>query len=131
MEIMSGDNAIYCVYCKQISNFSINTYLSLMPNILIIILNREKETQFKIKYFEDLNLEKFVEHKEAGYKYNLIGVINYSDKNNDDDNFITYCKDPIDKKWYLMKDDKDILIENIQNKINDNLCPHVLFYQKA
>ena len=72
-----------------------------------------------------------MEHKEAGYKYNLIGVINYSDKNNDDDNFITYCKDPIDKKWYLMKDDKDILIENIQNKINDNLCPHVLFYQKA
>ena len=131
MEIMSGDNAIYCVYCKQISNFSINTYLSLMPNILIIILNREKEPQFKIKYFQDLNLEKFVEHKEAGYKYNLIGVINYSDKNNDNDNFITYCKDPIDKKWYLMKDDKDILIENIQNKINDNLCPHVLFYQKA
>ena len=59
-----------CSYC---------TILYTIPEILIIILNRRKGIEFKVKleFYEDLNLEYFLENKNSGCMYKLMGVVTY------------------------------------------------------
>ena len=70
VDYMMGENSMYCNYCKQTCCSNMTTFLSVTPNILILLLNRGKGIEFKVKinFFEELNLENFVEHKELGFK---------------------------------------------------------------
>ena len=59
---MTGQNAMYCNYCKQTCNSSMCTFIASCPEIIIIILNRGKGIQFKIKinFPIQLNLYDFI-----------------------------------------------------------------------
>ena len=46
---MSGENSIYCNYCKKTCNCSMCTVLTTSPEILILILNRGKGIEFNVK----------------------------------------------------------------------------------
>ena len=76
---MFGDNSMYCNRCKMNTQCCMKTNLVIGPNILIIILNRGKGIQFdvKIKFYEYLNLNNYIEHADTGSSYQLIGVITH------------------------------------------------------
>ena len=131
-DFMIGENSMYCNYCKQTCGSSMISYLSVTPNVLILILNRGKGIEFKVKinFFEELNLENFVEHKELGFKYKLIGVITHLGGSDMSGHFIAYCKDPISNDWYLFNDATVSPIQNFQNDVINYAMPYLLFYQK-
>ena len=132
VDFMVGENAMYCNYCKQTSGSTMCAFLSVTPDVLIIILNRGKGIEFnvKINFFEDLNLENFVEHKETGCNYKLIGVITHLGGNDMNGHFIAYCKDPISKDWYQYNDAIVNPVSNFQNDVINYAMPYLLFYQK-
>ena len=45
-------------------------------------------------------------------------------------NFIAYCKSPMDKKWYLYNDAIVTQYINVENEIKSNGIPYFLYYQK-
>ena len=71
---LTGQNIIYCNYCEQTCPSSMRNILYKGPQILIIILNRIKGIQYKVKinFFEEINLENFIEIKNTGFKYKLV-----------------------------------------------------------
>ena len=128
----NGKNAMYCTDCKQSINSSMRTILSICPEILIIILNRGVGKQFKVKinFFEQLNLENFIEMKQTGCNYRLIGVIIHLGESSMRGHFISFCQDPITYNWYKYDDSNVTDIGNFKSDIIDFGEPYILFYQK-
>ena len=129
---MSGTNTMYCNYCKQTCNSSMRSILSTGPEILIIILNRGQGIQFEVKinFFEELNLESFIEMKQTGYNYKLIGVITHLGESGMGGHFISYCKDPISGNWHKYNDSIVTPVGNFKSEVIDFAMPYLLFYQK-
>ena len=123
---------IYCNRCKGIFPALYCTQLYTIPEILIIVLNREKENYLNVKldFYEDLNLQNFVEVKEVKFKYNLIGVVSFIGESIDG-KFIAFCKSPIDNQWYKYNDDIVSKVVNFNDEIIKNSLPYILFYQKC
>jgi ubiquitin C-terminal hydrolase len=132
---MMGENAMYCNYCKRTTNTQMCTVLTFGPEIIIIILNRGKGIQYKVKinFVEQLNLYNFIEHKETGYNYQLIGVITHLGGDGMDGHFIAYCKNPINNLWYQFNDSivKEVNYANFKTEVIDYAMPYLLFYQKV
>ena len=130
---MTSENAIYCKFCRKTSNHTMSTLISFGPEIIIIILNRGKGFQYnvKINFDEELHLDKFIEYKETGFNYKLIGVISYLGKS-EMRHFIAYCKNPITNTWYKFNDSfvSEVSDSNFKTKAIDFAMPYVLFYQK-
>ena len=63
INIISGENSIYCNYCKSTCNSSMSTILTTVPQILIILLNRKKENEYtiKINYPEFMDLNNYIQ----------------------------------------------------------------------
>ena len=130
--IMSGDNSMYCNYCKMTCDFIMQAYLVTGPEILILLLKRHKEKQFDVKiYFEEyLNLYNYIEYKDTGTNYKLIGVISHIGENNKNDNYIAYCRDPITDKWDKYNNAIVTEVKDFQNEVINFAMPYLLFYQK-
>ena len=122
------ENKIYCNYCRLNSNCYLKTNLYTGPEVLILIFN--KEFDIKIYFTEELNLSKYIERKETGYIYNLIGVITQLDENNVSRNFIAYCKDPINGKWYKYNDINVYQVKDFKKEVIDFAKTALLFYQR-
>ena len=131
---MMGQNAMYCNFCKNTTNTQMCTFLVFGPEIIIIILNRGKGIQFKVKinFVEELNLYNFIEHKETGVNYQLIGVITHLGGDGMDGHFIAYCKNPISNSWYQYNDSlvNEVNYANFKTEVIDYAMPYLLFYQK-
>ena len=108
------------------------TYLVTGPEILIILLNRGKGIKFNIKiYFEDyLDLTNYIELKDIGCKYRLIGVITHIGESSMSGHFIAYFRDPINDDWYKYNDAIVNKVENFQKEVINFAMPYLLFYQK-
>ena len=121
-----------CNFCKQICNKIMTTNLTTGPNILILLLNRRKDIKFdlKIDFQENLDLYNFIEYKEPGYKYELIGVITHIGKSNNDGIFVAYCKDLSSGGWYKYVDAIVSKINDFKNEVINSIIPYILFYQK-
>ena len=133
IDIMAGDNAMYCNYCMQTCTTTMSTILTVTPEVLIIILNRGKGIQYNIKisFYEDLILDNFVEHKETGSKYKLIGVITHLGQSDMSGHFIAYCKEPISNNWYKYNDAMVNHVKDFQREVINFAMPYLLFYQKS
>ena len=131
---MAGQNAMYCNYCKQTCTSSMCTFIASCPEIIIIILNRGKGIQYKVKinFPIQLNLYNFIDFKEAGYNYELIGVITHLGGSDMSGHFIAYCKNPINNMWYQYNDSvvNEVNQANFQAEVVDYAMPYLLFYQK-
>ena len=129
---MTGNDAMYCNYCKQIYNCAILTLLAFCPEIIIIILNRGEGNQNKekINISEELNLYNFIEIKEVGFNYELIGVISQVGEIDMGAHFIAYCKNPISNFWYQYNDSFVNEVLNLKSEVFDTDTPYILFYQK-
>ena len=130
---MTGDNAMHCNYCRNTCPSSMCTLLAFGPEIIIIILNRGQGIQFKVKinFFEELNLNNYIEYKETGVMYNLIGVITHMGGSDMSGHFIAYCKNPIDNTWYQYNDSVINQVNNFKTEVIDYATPYLLFYQKV
>jgi ubiquitin C-terminal hydrolase len=132
VNIMTGENSMYCNNCKKTCEFKMSTKLITGPNILIIILNRGKGIEFnvKINFFETLNLAKYIEYNNTGYNYQLIGVITHIGESGMGGHFIAYCRDPIKNGWNKYNDAIVTEVNNFQAEVIDFAMPYLLFYQK-
>ena len=130
---MTGENSMYCNFCKKTANTQMSTFISIGPQILIIILNRGQGIQYNIKlnFVEQLNLYNFIEHKETGVNYQLIGVITQVGESGVHGHFIAYCKDPISNTWYKFNDSIVNQVTNFKAEVIYFAMPYVLFYQKV
>ena len=129
-----GENSKFCNYCKQNAHLNMRTVLVTGPEELILILSRGKgkESDIKLIFTENLNLESFIEKKETGYKYKLTGVITHLGESIMSNHFIAFCKDHVNKKWYKYNDSEIDEVEDIEEEVidNSNIVPYLLFYHK-
>ena len=134
IDVMEGDNAMYCEYCKQTCQSSFSTLLTTGPEILIIILNRGQEAQFDVKIIFplELNLMQYIELQNTGCYYELIGVISHIG-NNIGGHFIAFCKSYHQKdfnRWYKFNDSIVTPVNDFNKEVAQYGIPHVLFYKK-
>ena len=124
---------MYCNRCKIQTHCGMNNYLVTGPEILILLLNRGKGIEFNVKihFFEDLNLYNYIEYKETGTNYKLIGVITHIGESSMDGHFIAYYKDPITNLWFKYNDAFVNDVENFKAEVIDFAMPYLLFYQKV
>ena len=132
MEYFTGENAMYCNNCKQQLPASYCTKLYTGPDTLIIVLNRGKGIEFKVKleFYEDLNLMNFIQYQQTGYMYKLIGVVTHMGESGASGHFIAYCKSPIDLQWYRYNDDIVTKVIEFKKEIIDYAMPYILFFKK-
>jgi ubiquitin C-terminal hydrolase len=130
--VMSGQNAMYCNYCRITCDCYMKTYLVTGPEILILLLNRGKGIEFDVKlnFTEYLDLSNYIEYKNTGYYYKLIGVITHIGENNMGGHFIAYCRDPLTEKWHKYNDAIVSEVSDFQNEVINFAMPYLLFYQK-
>ena len=131
---MVGENAMFCNFCKRQCNSQMCTILAFGPEIIIIILNRGQGIQYKVKvnFDEQLNLYNFIEYKDTGVNYQLIGVVTHLGGSDMSGHFIAYCKNPISNTWYQYNDSivNEVNQANFKAEVIDYAMPYLLFYQK-
>ena len=129
---MTGENSMYCNYCKQNSNSSMQTVLVTGPKILILLLNRGKGIQFdvKINFVEYLDLSNYIQDFNSGVKYKLIGVITHMGESGMSGHFIAYCRDPISGSWHKYNDAIVTQVNDFQSEVINYAMPYLLFYEK-
>ena len=108
------------------------TYLTTGPEILIIILNRGKGIQFKVKinFYTELNLSNYIELQNTGCQYELFGVITHIGESGMEGNFIAYCKEYWNNQWLKFNDSLVSPVNNFKKEVIDFAMPYLLFYQK-
>ena len=129
LEHFTGENSMYCNNCGQNLPACYQTFLYVCPEILIIVLNRGKGIEFKVKldFQEDLNLQNYIKRPETGHKYKLIGVVTHMGESGASGHFIAYCKSPISQDWYQYNDDLVFKVNNFKQEIIDYAMPYILF----
>ena len=132
IEIFSGENAMYCNKCNGQFKAGYKTRLYYGPEILIIVLNRGKGIEFKVKleFTETINLSNYFQLKNFGNIYNLIGVVTHMGESGASGHFIANAKSPIDGQWYTYNDDLAFKVDNFRQQIMNYAMPYILFYQK-
>ena len=135
VNFMYGENSMFCNYCRQNTNCKMCTCLTIGPEILILLLNRGQGIEFnvKINFMEDLDLTNYIQYKNTGVKYKLIGVITHIGESGMGGHFIAYCKDPISKSWNKYNDAivSDVQEQDFQKEVINFAMPYLLFYQKS
>ena len=129
IDLMTGDNQMFCNFCNCLCNAMYGTSLYSLPNYLIINLNRGKGAVYKcnVNFPEQLNLFNFVNLKNSDTVFELYGVICHIGPSSNSGHFIAYCKNKIDRKWYKYNDAMVTPCE--KNDEYKNGMPYILFYQ--
>ena len=73
----------------------------------------------------------FIENKETGFKYKLIGVVTHLGESGASGHFIAYCRSPINYQWYRYNDDLVTKVINFNEEIINYAMPYILFFQKV
>ena len=132
INLMSGENQMYCNFCRKNNDCCMQTILIDGPEILILLLNRGKGIEFNVKILFDeyLNLSQFFQN-DTKFNYKLIGVITHIGESSMSGHFIAYCRDPIDdKSWIKYNDSLVSDVIDFQKEVIDFAMPYLLFYQK-
>ena len=79
------------------------------------------------KFPEKLNILNFVSYKEGNTYFELYAVICHIGPSSMSGHFVAYCKNKIDKKWYLYND--SLVTPCNKNDEYKNGMPYILFYQ--
>ena len=73
-------------------------------------------------------MKNYIYYKQSPHYYELIGVISNLDKSDMNDNFIAFCKNSENLKWY--KYNNTIVIESSFQEIITLGIPYVFFYDR-
>ena len=129
IEIMSGENQMFCNICNNNFNAYYGTQLYILPQYLIINLNRGKNAiyQCKVIFPEELFLNNYVVDKSTNPNFELYAVICHIGPSSMSGHFVAYCKNRMDHKWYLYNDADVSLCESPDEYRNH--MPYILFYK--
>ena len=119
----------YCQKCKKTGMSVYQEEIYMMPNYLIIILNRGKGNIFKCKVDipEQFNSSNF-EQTQKNNIFELIGVVSHFGESGMGGHFIAFCKHYLDNKWRCYND--SIVVE-CQNDYLTKGIPYILFYKNS
>ena len=129
LDLMTGDNQMYCNLCNCLCDALYGTLLYSAPNYLIINLNRGRGAVYecKVNFPEQLNIYNFVSFKNGNTAFGLYAVICHIGPSSMSGHFVAYCKNKKDKKWYLFNDGMVSLCEDPYEYQKG--MPYILFYQ--
>ena len=129
IDLMNGDNQMYCNFCNKLFDSYYSTTIYSLPINLIINLNRGRGAIYecKVNFPEQLNLFNFVTLKNGITVYELYSVICHLGPSSMSGHFVAYCKNRIDNKWYLYNDGIVSLCQK-KYQYKDGM-PYILFYR--
>jgi len=129
LELMTGENQMYCNICNCSCDSLYGSILYSTPNYLIINLNRGRGAVYEcnVNFPEQLNLFNYVSFKMGNTVYELYAVICHIGPSSMSGHFIAFCKNRIDKKWYKYNDALVDLCQN-PNEYRSGM-PYILFYK--
>ena len=132
IENLFGENVIYCDNCKAPFPFTLQTKLYNCPQVLILVIKRGINKQFNVKlqFYLELNLSKYIESKNSGIIFDLIGVIAQNDKEKENGHFLAIFKSFVDNNWYQDNNGLVLPLNNFNQQISNNFTPCILFYNK-
>ena len=133
-EIFSGDNAMWCNICNGLFPCKNKTVIYTGPNVLILILNRGKGIEFKVKldFYEKINLDNYIMKKDRpNMIYELYGVVTHLGESGESGHFVASCKSPSNNKWYRFNDAIVTPINDVQSEIINFGMSYILFYKKC
>ena len=132
--LFNGEKEYYCYKCKKLTKCKYQSNIYEFPNILIIILERDKNNIFPVKInFNDIfNITRLSKNNDISQIfYELYGVVTLTNQNEQKENFVAFCKSPINNKWYKFDDTKvSNSISDIKKNIINYKIPYILFYKK-
>ena len=125
-------NDYYCNFCKSSNGCKYTTYISVLPNIIIIIINRGKGIEYNINISFDkiIELKKYVEFLSDECMYELFGVVTHYGDSSQSGHFVARCISPLDGNWYLYNDSIIQKIEYFNKEEFYAGHPYILFYKK-
>jgi ubiquitin C-terminal hydrolase len=134
-EILTGANNIYCNNCNILSDGTTSNKIFKCPEVLTIILNRGKGLEFDVNFEYPLSLDisKYVDNEpKENCKYELICLLSHIGPSGMAGHFISFCKSPVDNKWYCYNDSSvsECIAPRNHNNGGQESIPYVLFYQK-
>ena len=129
VDLMTGDNQMYCSICRNSFDAFYQTSLYILPNYLIINLNRGKNAvyQCKVIFPEILTLSQYVSYKDINTIFEVYAVICHIGPSSMDGHFVAYCKNRLDHQWYLYNDSIVSLCGSPNEYIKH--MPYILFYK--
>ena len=131
LELMTGDNQMYCNICNSNEDALYGTQIYSAPHYLIINLNRGRGAVYecKVNFPEKINLLNFITFKNGNTVFELYAVICHLGPSSMSGHFVAYCKKKKDDhyKWYLFN---DAIVSECKNKEEyRNGMPYILFYK--
>jgi len=129
IETMNGDNQMYCNFCKRNMDSLYRSVLYSLPKILIINLNRGRGATYQcnVNFTEELDLFNYISNKSGNYLYELYAIICHIGPNSMSGHFVAYCKNRMDKNWYLYNDG---IVTKCKNYFEyRGKMPYILFYK--
>ena len=129
IDLMNGQNQMYCNICNENKDTYYGTTIYSLPNYLIINLNRGKGAVYscKVVFPETLNLLNYVTFKDGITAMKLYAVICHIGPSSMSGHFIAYCRHRINNKWYKYND--SFVTECTQPNEYYNGMPYILFYK--
>ena len=129
IDLMSGENKMYCNNCQKCWDSYYQNILYILPKYLIINLNRGKNAayQCKVLFPEQLDITNYVTYKDMNTKFELYAVICHIGPSSMSGHFVAYCRNRMDQKWYLYNDAIVTLCQ--QPNEYQNKMPYILFYR--
>ena len=113
-----------CKKCGVVTNCCIRNVIFVTSQILTFIFNKNSLPNVRFSVYEKININPFVENK-ANVNYDLFGIIAISSQGK----YTTFCKNPIDNKWYCYDDTNAVMKNNFQEIIMSVGFPYMLFYK--
>ena len=129
IDLMTGDNQMWCNICNKLCDSLYSTELYSAPNYLIINLNRGKGAVYecKVNFPEQLNIINYLSFKNINTVFELYAVICHLGPSSMSGHFVAYIRNNNDYKWYLYND--SIVSECTRpNQYKDGM-PYILFYK--
>ena len=129
IDLMTGDNQMFCNICNKLCDSYYSTIYYSYPNYLIINLNRGKGAVYKCKVIfpEQLNIINYATYKQGVTVYELYAVICHLGPSSMSGHFVAYCKNSTNHKWYLYND-AIVSLCTKEFQYNDGM-PYILFYK--
>ena len=141
-EKLEGNKMIFCNRCKERRNGIHQQIIYSLPPVLIIVLNRGKNSHDFNEEFdfpEAINFNKepdLIINKDSYKRFYLAGIITHLGESSSKGHFICYCRNDVNDKYVCYNDESftnEVSIEEamdskISDNINKNKTPYILFY---
>ena len=129
IDVMNGQNQMYCNICNGNRDTFYGTTIYSLPNYLIINLNRGKGAVYecRVNFPEKLNLLNYASFKQGNTYFHLYAVICHLGPSSMSGHFVAYCKHRKNNKWYKYND--SFVTECTKEKQYNEGMPYILFYK--